>query len=1476
MNHIYRSVWSETSGTFVAVSEATSSKGKAASSVTGAAGSGANNAENDSRSQSAGGFALKSLAGLALLMFGSYALASPEGGIVTAGQASIATRGTAGASTTTITQTSQNAALNWSSFNTLAGEAVVFVQPSSSAVALNRVLGSDPTSFLGSLSANGKVFLINPSGILFGKGASVNVGGLVASTLDISNSDFMAGRYKFSGSSNASVVNQGSITAADGGYVALLGANVNNQGVISAQMGSVVLAGGKAMTLDVAGDGLLSVSINQGAVDALVSNGGLIQADGGKVLLSAQAAGALLKTVINNTGVIQAQTLQNKAGVIYLLSDMQSGTVNVGGTLDASAPNTGNGGFIETSAAHVNVAPDARVTTLAAKGLNGSWLIDPADYTIAATGGNQTGAQLSASLSSGNVTILSSNGTTGTAGDINVNDTVSWSTNKLTLNAQNNININKTMDGGAAGSLALMYGQAADNFYSSINVNAPINLPAGQNFSTQYGSAGTPINYTVITALGGRLDADTAPATMTLQGIAATASLTGNYVLGANIDGTPTNTWNSNGAATPVYAGFTPIGNGASSFNGTFDGLGHTVNNLYINRRSALNIGLFGNTGPSSIVRNTGLVDVNIIGLENVGALIGNASGTSINNSYVTGTVSGNDSVGGLVGRFEKGLIINSYSTATVSGESHLGGLVGKMLEGNLLSSYATGAVSGTGNYVGGLAGTLGNDEVLYQTFTLLNNSYSTGDVTGNSYVGGLVGANTKSSHITNARATGNVFGDNYVGGLVGINDMFTSIDPTVVGQFIHNLSFISSSSATGTVTGRYVIGGLVGDNRGGIYNTYAQGDVLGYLINTNFGIQRQSAAFAGGLVGANYGYIISSYVTKPLGQDGLVGGYFGNGGSSVSSSYSRSLYGSFGTSLSPQDLTTPSKLTGFTFTSTPYQTHFNGSPYPSEQPSDWVIVNADGSLAKNGQSSPGATFPMLASEYSTTIKNAHQLQLMAMDLSGKYVLGSNIDAIQTGSFFDVWPNRFVPIGTAITNFTGTFDGGGHTIKSLFSGTNVDVGLFGVTGSTSIIKNVGLVTGSFIGTNAVGSLVGNNNGSVENSYASNSNIGGNFTINAGVVGGLVGNNNGSITNSYASANTIYAANSSNQPVGSIFGGLVGNNNGSIVNAYVGSSTPLTLGLTFGALVGNNNSGTIASSFWDNSVNTLGVGLGSGTGATGLNTAAMQQQSKFAGFDFINSWVTYNGHTSPLLRSFLTPLTVTADNIAKPYDGLTSIGSGVTFSTTPDLSGNGPSLNGYLDWNGAKNAGTYQPSGFYSDQQGYLIGYAGGNLTVTPKVLTVNGLSGTNRTYNGSKIDALTGTATLSGLVNNETLTVGNTAAGTLASANAGVQAVATALTIADGTGLASNYNLTQPSLANVTIAQAPLTVSGLTGTSRPYNGSTVDALSGTAALSGLVSGETLTLGGTSSGTLASANAGSQAVSTAVTIANGNALASNYT
>lgn len=284
-------------------------------------------------------FTLGPLATSLLLCFAAGAHAAPQGGAVAAGTASIGQSG----NTTTITQTSANAVLNWQSFGIAAGEAVQFRQPGPSSVALNRVLGPNPSAIFGSLSANGQVFLVNPNGVLFGQGASVNVGGLVASTLDITDANFMAGRYGFAGTSSAQVVNQGVINATDG-YVALVGAKAENLGTIAARGGRVVLAAGSAVTLDVLGGRLLGVTVDQGAVDALASNGGLIQADGGQVLLTAQAARGLLAGAVNNTGVIQARTIDTRHGTIQLLGDMQGGTVSVGGTMDVSASQPGERG----------------------------------------------------------------------------------------------------------------------------------------------------------------------------------------------------------------------------------------------------------------------------------------------------------------------------------------------------------------------------------------------------------------------------------------------------------------------------------------------------------------------------------------------------------------------------------------------------------------------------------------------------------------------------------------------------------------------------------------------------------------------------------------------------------------------------------------------------------------------------------------------------------------------------------------------------------------------------------------------------------------------------------------------------------------------------------------------------------------------------------------------------------------------------
>src|SRR5512140_1949289 len=197
----------------------------------------------------------------ALMLAPQGAFANPLGGQVVGGQASIQGQGSA---TVTVTQGSQNAIINWNTFNIGAGETTQFVQPSASAIALNRVVGGlGPSEIYGHLTANGRIFLINPNGILFGAGAVVNTAGFLASTNDIKNSDFMAGNYTFTipGRPDASIVNLGNITATNGGFAALVAPGVRNAGVITANLGNVALASGNGFTLDFYGDKLITLQV---------------------------------------------------------------------------------------------------------------------------------------------------------------------------------------------------------------------------------------------------------------------------------------------------------------------------------------------------------------------------------------------------------------------------------------------------------------------------------------------------------------------------------------------------------------------------------------------------------------------------------------------------------------------------------------------------------------------------------------------------------------------------------------------------------------------------------------------------------------------------------------------------------------------------------------------------------------------------------------------------------------------------------------------------------------------------------------------------------------------------------------------------------------------------------------------------------------------------------------------------------------
>ena len=440
-----------------------------------------------------------------------------------------------------IYQSTDRAAIDWQSFNIGSLATVNVLQPTGNSILLNQVLSSNPTQIFGHLNSNGQLFITNSNGIYFSPSASVNVGGLVATTNTISSHDFLAGLSNFNGNSTpSSVVNDGNLQSKIGGYIALLAPNVRNNGVIVAQMGTVLMASGNQYALTFAGSTLSSIIVSPGLIDALVTNGGAVLAPGGLIILSAQSAHQIQAGIIGNTGVLDASGITSNGGVIELLA---SQSINVGGSLraDAASQNNsnggtvliisdlanpssqtnitgtifaqggtqgGSGGLIETSGNKLTVSGSAVVNTLSTKGLVGNWIIDPNNFVIDSVlnGGDITSAILVNNLLSSNITVLSSNGHAGNLGDIQVNQPINWAgATTLTLNAIHDVVVNSAITANTAGaSLSLIAGHDIDvnSTISSIGAVASLQLSAGNNVNINSGITGTAANTSIVVTAG--------------------------------------------------------------------------------------------------------------------------------------------------------------------------------------------------------------------------------------------------------------------------------------------------------------------------------------------------------------------------------------------------------------------------------------------------------------------------------------------------------------------------------------------------------------------------------------------------------------------------------------------------------------------------------------------------------------------------------------------------------------------------------------------------------------------------------------------------------------------------------------------------------------------------------------------------------------------------------------------------------------
>ncbi len=318
-------------------------------------------------------------------------LAAPTGAKVVSGTATVSQQG----NLTTVTN-SPGAVINWQAFSIGANEVTRFIQQSAASSVLNRVVGVDPSIILGVLQSNGRVLLINPNGIVFGAGAQIDVAGLVASSLNLSNADFAAGRLRFSDTPGAgSVNNQGAITTPTGGQVYLIAPNVQNSGIITSPQGEIILAAGRSVDLVDAGTPNLRIEIT--APDTQAINIGQIIARSGKI--------GIYAALVKNSGEIRADGVVVGANGEILLRAKQNVTLENGSVISASGPTAGK---ITIQAESGTVAMAGRLEANATQGKGGTINISGQSITA------DSGVNISASGTQGGTVIFTATGT-GTA-----------------------------------------------------------------------------------------------------------------------------------------------------------------------------------------------------------------------------------------------------------------------------------------------------------------------------------------------------------------------------------------------------------------------------------------------------------------------------------------------------------------------------------------------------------------------------------------------------------------------------------------------------------------------------------------------------------------------------------------------------------------------------------------------------------------------------------------------------------------------------------------------------------------------------------------------------------------------------------------------------------------------------------------------------------------------------------------------------
>jgi filamentous hemagglutinin family protein len=709
--------------------------------------------------------------------------------------------------------------------------------------------------------------------------------------------------------------------------------------------------------------------------------------------------------------------------------------------------------------------------------------------------------------------------------------------------------------------------------YHDIAVNAPVTISGagGLRLTTNDGGSGgiLAVNLPVSFTSTGTLGA------LTINGTQYT--LENNFAtLISNLNASPSGHYalaTSLNAGGTTYAG-SPI---TTTFTGTFEGLGNTIYNLTISDPSTTSetgTGLFKTVNTPAVIADLNLANVNITRTASygyVGGLVG-ANGNQVSGG--TGGTLRNDMTSGSV---------SSLPGNDIGGTA--GGLVGDNAGGSILNSSSSATVTvDYGSNAGGLVGAMDGGNI--------TNSFATGNVTETgsttseyAAVGGLAGI-TIGGTINNSYAAGVVYGS--AGNLGGF-----------IGQ--DNSTAVLMSYATGAVTGvgTPYLAGFIGDNEGGtVSQSYATGNVSG-----------SGAKY--GLIAYNTGTVSDSVWDKTstgqdIGVDEAGGTATNVTGVTSSNAYTASTY----TAL------------GWTFDTTPGNS------------AAWVLVDADGSL-NNASGAAGGTRPMLLSEYSNAIRNVHQLQLMELDPTAHYTLASNVDAVGT-SGGDVWNSQgFIAVGgnSASSNFTGTFDGQGHTISNIAIDSSADealAGLFGDinSGAVSDLHLIGLNITASGSLASAGGLAGKTTGATIVGVTTAGSV--SIPGTSGTAGGVVGSvNSSAITNSSSTATISADVDASDA------GGFAGYDGSSTLSndSASGSVTVGNSSSGVGGFVGEVEGGTVQSSFATGAVNAgsnteIAGGfagyIGSGTVETSYATGQVTVTSGASALDGVGGFVGWVG------------------------------------------------------------------------------------------------------------------------------------------------------------------------------------------------------------------------------------------------------------